>query len=193
MPNDDDYDYNNFVGFAVVGIIIKLFFGNSYTRDGSTGPASSTIWGYGLIITSVLMIIFLKSISDDTKTPNLNDITFDFNSILVLIGKTVEYLKYISPLLFMFLILAWIILLNNRFFTSINKGIVSQEFFSYSFLSTLLVFLQLMVIYKWIFADEDDKKGEKSKLATVTYLFTVLNIVLTGMMQIVLEYFSTDG
>lgn len=191
MPNDD-YDYNNFVGFAVVGIIIKLFFGNSYTDDGSTGPASSTIWGYGLIITSVLMIIFLKSISD-TNTPNLNNITFDFNSILVLIGKTFEYLKYISPLLFMFLILVWIIVLNNRFFTSINKGIVSQEFFSYSFLSTLLVFLQLMVIYKWLFADEDDKKGEKSKLATVTYLFTVLNIVLTGMMQIVLEYFSTDG
>ena len=98
-----------------------------------------------------------------------------------------------SPLLFMLLILAWIVTLNNRFFTSINKGIVSQEFFSYSFLSTLLVFLQLMVIYKWLFADEDDKKGDRSKLATVTYLFTVLNIVLTGMMHIVLEYFSTDG
>jgi hypothetical protein len=191
MPNDD-YDYNNFVGFAVVGIIIKLFFGNSYTDDGSSGPASSTIWGYGLIMTSVLMIIFLKSISD-TNTPDLSGVKLDVGSILDMFGKTFEYLKYISPLLFMLLILAWIVTLNNRFFTSINKGIVSQEFFSYSFLSTLLVFLQLMVIYKWLFADEDDKKGDRSKLATVTYLFTVLNIVLTGMMHIVLEYFSTDG
>jgi hypothetical protein len=191
MPNDD-YDYNNFLGFAVVGIIIKLFFGNSYTDDGSSGPASSTIWGYGLIIASVLMIIFLKSISD-TNTPDLSDIKMEYTSILGMFGKTFEYLKYISPLLIMFVILAWIVVLNNRFFTSINKGLVSQEFFSYSFLSTLLVFLQLMVIYKWLFANDDAKKGEKSKLATITYLFTVLNIMLTGMMQIVLEYFSTDG
>lgn len=188
-----DYDYNNFIGFALVGIIIKLFFGNAYTDDGNSGPASSTIWGYSLIITSVLMIIFLKSISD-TNTPDLSNIRIsDFNSILGVFGKTFDYLKHISPLLLIFLILIWIVTLNNRFFTNINKGIVSKEFFSYSFLSTLLVLLQLMVIYKWLFAEEDDKKGEKSKLATVTYLFTVLNVVLIGMMQIVLEYFSTDG
>ena len=193
MPTTDDYDYKIFIGFACVGIIIKLFFGNSYTEDGSSGPASSTIWGYGLIITSVLMIIFLKSISDK-NTPDLTKVEFNFNSILGAFGKTFEYLKYISPLLLMFIILAWIVTLNNRFFTNINKGIVSQEFFSYSFLSTLLVFLQLMVIYKWLSAgDEDDKKGEKSKFSTITYFFTVSNIVLIGMMQIVLEYFSTDG
>ena len=186
--SDERYDYNNFIGFAFVGIIIKLFFGKDYTYDGSSGPASSTIWGYGLIITSILLIIFLKSISDK-NVPDLSNIS----SILGIISKTFEYLKTISPLLLMFLILMWIVILNNRFFTSINKGIVSQEFFSYSFLSTLLVFLQLIVIYKWLFTDETDKNGERSNLVTVTYLFTVLNIIITLMMQIVLEYFSTDG
>jgi len=186
--SDDKYDYNNFIGFAFVGIIIKLFFGNDYTYDGSSGPASSTIWGYGLIIVSILLIIFLKSISDK-NIPDLSNV----NSILGVISKLFEYLKSISPLLLMFLILSWIVVLNNRFFKNINKGSVSQEFFSYSFLSTLLVLLQLIVIYKWIFTDENDKNGERSSLVSVTYLFTVLNIIITLMMQIVLEYFSTDG
>jgi hypothetical protein len=184
----DNYDYNNLIGFAFVGIIIKLFFGNNYTDDGNSGPASSTIWGYGLIIVSILLIIFLKSISD-SNVPDLSKI----GSILEILGKTFEYLKLISPLLLMFIILLWIVILNNRFFKSINKGAVSQEYYSYSFLSTLLVFLQLTVIYKWLFTDENDKKGERSNLATVSYLFTVLNIVITVMMQVVLEYFSTDG
>ena len=186
---DDKYDYNNIIGFAFVGIIIKLFFGNNYTKDGDSGPASSTIWGYGLIIVSILLIIFLKSISNDIDIPSLSNV----NSILGLLSKIFEYLKSISPLLFMFLILSWIVILNNRFFTRINKGDVSPEFFSYSFLSTLLIFLQLMVIYKWLFADENDKKGEITNLISVSYLFTVLNIIITIMMQIVLEYFSTDG
>jgi hypothetical protein len=195
MPNTS-YENTIFLGFAFVGIIIKLFFGNSYTDDGSSGPASSAVWGYGLILTSIIMIIFLKSISD-TNTPVL---TFPsesneslFSSILSFVGSTFEYLKCIAPLLLIFIVLLWIVILNNRFFTRINKGIVSQEFFSYSFLSTILVFLQLTVIYKWLFIGKDDKKDEKPKLVTITYLFTVMNIVLAGMMQIVLEYFSTDG
>ena len=185
---DDIYDYNNFIGFAFVGIVIKLFLGSNYTDDGSSGPASSTIWGYGLIIISILLIMFLKSISDK-NVPDLSNIS----SVFEILGKIFDYLKRISPLIFMFLILLWIVILNNRFFTNINKGNVSQEFFSYSFLSTLLVFLQLTVIYKWLLTEEGDKNGEKTTLVNVTYLFTVLNIVITIMMQVVLEYFSTDG
>ena len=190
MSDDVKYDYNNFIGFAFVGIIIKLFFGNNYVDDGSSGPASSTIWGYGLIIISILLIIFIKSISADSNIPDLSNT----KTILEMISKIFEYLKNISPLLIMFLLLLWIVILNNRFFTNINKGIVSEEFYNYSFLSTLLVFLQLMVIYKWLFIDEkNDKKGERPTLVNVTYLFTILNIIITIMMQIVLEYFSTDG
>jgi len=188
MP-DTSYENTIFLGFAFVGIIIKLFFGNNFTEDGSSGPASSAVWGYGLILTSIIMIIFLKSISD-TNTPSFFSNELSFSSILKFIEITFEYLKSIAPLLLIFIVLLWIVILNNRFFTSINKGVVSQEFFSYSFLSTILIFLQLTVIYKWLFTGKD---GEKPKLVTITCLFTVMNIVLAGMMQVVLEYFSTDG
>jgi len=32
-----------------------------------------------------------------------------------------------------------------------------------------------------------------SKMASVTYVITMVNLILAGIMTIILEYFSTDG
>ena len=48
------FDGNSFAFLALAGIIFKLFIGNSVSDNGVTGPASSTIWGYGLVTISLL-------------------------------------------------------------------------------------------------------------------------------------------
>ena len=54
------FDGNSFAFLALAGIIFKLFIGNSVSDNGVTGPASSTIWGYGLVTISLLMVLFIN-------------------------------------------------------------------------------------------------------------------------------------
>ena len=59
MKSSLKYDSTNMMVFAFVGILIKLFFGNNTTADGSSGPASSAVWGYGIVALSVFSILFI--------------------------------------------------------------------------------------------------------------------------------------
>ena len=53
MKSSLKYDTTNMMVFAFVGILIKLFFGNSTSADGTSGPASSAVWGYGIAALSI--------------------------------------------------------------------------------------------------------------------------------------------
>ena len=33
----------------------------------------------------------------------------------------------------------------------------------------------------------------KSQMASITYILTIINLIFVGMMNIVIEFFSTDG
>ena len=59
MADNIKYDITIMVVFAIIGIFIKLFFGKTITTDGSQGPASATMWGYGIVAMSILSIIFI--------------------------------------------------------------------------------------------------------------------------------------
>jgi hypothetical protein len=51
---NSDYIINNMIGFSIVGLLIKLLLGRDTSVDGESGPASSAIWGYGVIALSIL-------------------------------------------------------------------------------------------------------------------------------------------
>ena len=57
------------------------------------------------------------------------------------------------PPLLLLSILAWIITINVKHFNKINKGKVANEYNSYSTVSTLLIVIQLGVLFKYL-ADE---------------------------------------
>ena len=71
------YDINNMIGFTTVGMLIKLFFG-SPTEDGSSGPASSSIWGYGVVALAILslLVISISLASNISTIENYNVIGF---------------------------------------------------------------------------------------------------------------------
>ena len=57
--DDLSYDITLLMLFSFVGIIIKLFIGQEKSSDGSYGPASASIWGYGLVALCVLSMIMI--------------------------------------------------------------------------------------------------------------------------------------
>ena len=47
------YDITLLMLFSLVGIVVKLFIGQTHSSDGSYGPASASIWGYGVVALAV--------------------------------------------------------------------------------------------------------------------------------------------
>ena len=188
------YDINNLVLFAFVGIIIKLFLGSSTTEDGSRGPASAAVWGYGVIAASVLGIMFITfAMASQMTKLSQNDIGF-IKSL---------FLHSLPPVL-MLTVLVWLITINGEYFKRINQGEVAAEYNTYNNLSTFMVMIQLGVLYKYMIDELLIGKGGptnktmlvealRSRLASVTYLLTLGNMMVATVMTIILKYFSTDG
>tara|TARA_Y100000287_G_C14209007_1_gene349748 strand:- start:454 stop:1047 length:594 start_codon:yes stop_codon:yes gene_type:complete len=188
------YDINNLVLFAFVGIIIKLFLGSSTTEDGSRGPASAAVWGYGVIAASVLGIMFITfAMASQMTKLTQNDIGF-IKSL---------FLHSLPPVL-MLTVLVWLITINGEYFKRINQGEVAAEYNTYNNLSTFMVMIQLGVLYKYMIDELLIGKGGptnktmlvealRSRLASVTYLLTLGNMMVATVMTIILKYFSTDG
>jgi hypothetical protein len=191
MKSSLKYDTTNMMVFAFVGILIKLFFGNNTTADGSSGPASSAVWGYGIVALSILSILFITFALATQMTAVSQYNTMDF--IMKLInGSQVPFL--------MLLILVWLISINMTYYKRINEGKVASEYNQFSTVSTILVVVQLIVLFKYLkdaFSTEKGGNGIgsalKSQMTSITYILTALNVIFVGMMNIVLAFFSTDG
>jgi len=193
-----EYDIHNMIGFSTVGILIKLFFG-SQTEDGSSGPASASIWGYGVVVLAIIsiLVIFISLASKITSIENYD--VFTFLKTLV---------KYTLPSLLTLIVLIWLITVNVIYFKRINQGRVANEYYSYSTITTLIVIFQIIALFKYLTDNlstinsqisRDVASGNNSfnisndKMAYVTYFLTFLNFLFIGIMTIVLEFFSTDG
>ena len=188
------YDITNMMVFSVIGIMIKLFFGNTTSSDGMHGPASSALWGYGVVALSVLSIMFI-TFALASQMHQLEGNTFGFVKLL---------LQNSLPPLLMFIVLVWLISLNAAYFKQINEGRVASEYAQFSNISTVMIIFQLVVLFKYLKDElmiEDGGPGSqkgvaealKSQMASITYILTIINLIFVGMMNIVIEFFSTDG
>lgn len=173
----NNYNLTVVIVIALVSIILKLFLKENYSEDGSTGPATTAIWSYGLMGIAVLGYIFISF----ALTTQMSNIT-KYNSLKFI----VELFKNSVPAILLLSIIIWLITINIIHFSQINKGHVANEFTTYSTLSTILLITQIFVVFKFI-TDAD------SKYAIVNYLLTLGNVIVVGIMTIILTYFSTDG
>ena len=190
------YDITLLMLFCLVGVIVKLFIGQSHSSDGSYGPASASIWGYGVVALSVLSLIMItftlasKMLPKDTNPEN-------WGIAKILIVNSL-------PGLLLFGVLTWLITLNATYYKQINEGHVATEYAQFSTMSSIMVILQILALFKYLMDDYKISQGGptntsdlrvalKSQMSAISYLLTILNIVFIGMMNIVVEFFSTDG
>ena len=148
-----------FVGFIFVGLIIKLVFGLYQ-------PASAVIWGYFIIIFSIIGIIFLSV--DTSKN--------DWDAVKQLIFQ---------PLLLLILILLWNISLNFQYYKEINKRTIPNIYYTWSHFSTILI-ISIVILYVFNFIIE-------SPLNMYSYILLILNVIVTGIQQVILDNFTVDG
>jgi hypothetical protein len=182
--------------FAIMGMCIKVFFGNVTSKDGTYGRANATIWGYGLVAMAILVVMFVNySIHDKImRIEKKNSGVLDFLK---------AFLSSSLPSVLTVIVLLWIITLNTFYYTRINKGQVAKEFYQLSAGTSMLFFFQIICIFQLIKSyiaiktrTDSDVEGAaitQSRIAIATYFITAISLVVAGMMTIILQFFSTDG
>ena len=163
--------------FAGIGLFIKSFLPADKSKDGTTGPASAAIWGYGLALLAVFISMF-QTFAFTSQMKNISQNSLQF--VLNLFTNSL-------PALLTVIILLWLIYLNSVYYIKINKGYIANEYNSYSYISTFLIATQIFVLFKYL----NDMKGGKSAL--ISYVLTLSNVLIISIMTIILMYFSTDG
>jgi hypothetical protein len=187
ISSNNNLDLLNLIVLACAGILIKLFFKENYTRLGNVGPATTTIWGYGLTALALTIMIFV-AISYSNKADDEK-----------LFGDSINFyasLGMATPILLTLIVIGYIIYLNVVFFTKINTNKVTPDYHTYSFMSSALLILQIVIISNYLLRtlNGTDKKDaltiELTKM--VSYILAVINFVFILMIHISLVFFSTD-
>lgn len=187
ISSNNNLDLLNLIVLACAGIMIKIFFQENYSKLGNIGPATTTIWGYGLTGLALSIMIFV-AISYTNR--NNSDSLF---------GDTVNFyasVGMITPIIVTLLVITYIIYLNIIFFTRINSNKVTPDYHTYSFMSSTLLLVQIVLISNYLL--KTLKKTDPSDETTIeltkmlTYILSVVNIVFIVMIHISLVFFSTD-
>jgi hypothetical protein len=187
LSHNNNLDFMIIVVLAGMGIVIKLFFPEKFSRLGNTGPATSTIWGYGLTAIALSIMLFMGIyVSKNIFEKNGNFVEMLFSNV--------------SPIFFTLLIIMYAIFLNFQYFKRINSNRVTNEYHTYSFMSSVLTIVQIGLVTTYLFyylsntdkdgSDLNNMKIELSKNAV--YILSVINFLFLMMINISLQFFSTD-
>jgi len=190
------FDLSTLLILAVAGMVLKVFFSGNTTPDGSSGPASSAIWGYGLTAMSLVGILVVITSLSTREAMNMGI----FDAIKTMVTSSL-------PLVATLVVIGWLIIINMTYRKQINSGRVATEYNQFSFFSTILLILQMAVMFKYLlekiginmFGNNQNSTMSRmadimaSELTSITVILTLLNLIFVGMMQIVVEFFSTDG
>lgn len=186
LSTNRNLEITNLFGLLVGGVIVKIFFS-------SQGVASASIWGYGLSALATFLLVII-SFAFKSKI-NFND---KGNTLL-------ETINSMMPPFLLLIILIWAIILNVSNFDAVNKTNLPKEYGQYSFISSFLIIIQIISLfiyfnnkYGLLFFTQTQERRLKEKIkivdATETiYILFLFNAIMLGMMQIVLQFFTTDG
>lgn len=197
-----------FYMLCFLGLMIKLFFGQYSTPDGTNGPASSTMWGYGLIIICLVSYFLINFIKDQDKkqsiAPKENEGAVEM--VIMTLTKMFDFLKTfinyknnIMAVAFMLIVTIWAFIINSVYYTRINQGLVADDYYFYSTMSTVLISIQLMILFRHMTAvaggnpNNENVQHDNTRYNGFGFLISIINLIFLGIINIILEFFSTDG
>jgi phosphatidylglycerophosphate synthase len=99
-------------------------------------------------------------------------------------------LKHSLQPIILFVILLWIISINVNYYTKINKGFVTDDYYNFSSISTWLITFQVIILFMFLNEKNPERKNQMTQLL---YILISFNVIFTAMMHIVVKFFSTDG
>jgi len=169
--------------FIFIALFSKLIFSSiqSYDDTGSHGSASINIMSFSIILISVLSIVFMNAINNDSLSG---------------ISSNPKYSGYLVALT---VYLCWMISINVKHYTRINLQQVPSNYYLYSNLSILVIAGQSLFFMIYSFLNNNKEPGllnSNEELITrldfIHYILIFLNFLLILIQQIILDNFSVD-
>jgi len=165
-----------FIGLIVIGIIVKLL--GSLGVE-SLGQATASLWGYNIILFSLIGIMILK---------------LDTSEYMFM-----KQIKNIPIYLFVLSILiVWVIILNVKFYKVINKKQLPTEYFTWNDWSTY-VLLSVIIVIIFVFYVKQIKDSKilsesfESDISTFLYFVLFINFIIVGIQNTILQNFTVEG
>ena len=180
------YDIKIFSTLAIVGILVKIFFGNV---SGELATASITGYSFSLFALFGLMVSGFALAYREQIVGSLKDFL-------------IELYKNSFPTILISVILGILIYENITFYNIINEGKVADEYYQFSSVSSILILIQI-IITLYYFLDKIESLHDKqhsgvfnalaSQLIYILAILAILNLFIVGLLYVILKYFSTDG
>ena len=177
----EDWFSNIYKAFIYVSAILFII---ALSTSGNT-TIHASISGYATMIISVLLIMtnllngFIKSSKGSTASTS----QMILNMLLTL-----------GPLLLILGIIAVLMYLLITYKTIISEGHVSSYYGSFSFLASILVLVQMFLLYSGMNSDKFKATQRLSKItSSIICLTAVLNSICVMILFIILKYYTTDG
>ncbi len=165
-----------FLALIAVGLFIKLALSDVIlSEDGSTGPATSLIWGYGIVIFSMLGLVIVNV---DPGSNEWSDI------------KKLPWILILTIALFF-----WIMTINIQYYKQINRGSVPDEYFMWSNYSTILLICLIGIsIYQFALSNGSEESNKfAATLQMYALIIFVFNLIAVTIQQVILGCFYVDG
>jgi hypothetical protein len=158
--------YKGFILTGVTLFVVGLFLsGINFINAYLVGYTSLLI---GLLC--ILVVIFIR-------VQTLND-TVIFAGPIILMAGVICFITY----------LLWANI------DIIVDGHVSQGYYSFNTISTILILTQIYIVYTVISSEAFESKSTIPKVqSAILYLLGVLSVISTTSIYIILKYFRTDG
>jgi hypothetical protein len=166
-----------FLALIAVGLFVKFALSNaSLSTDGTSGPASSLIWGYGLIVFSLIGIVIVNVNPGSNEWSDIKDLPW----ILLL---TIS-------------LMIWMIAINIEYFKPINLKTVPDEYFMWSNYSTILLICLIGIsIYQYALSNvgTSEAKNYAKTLQIYSFIVFLFNLIAVTIQQVILNCFYVDG
>jgi len=168
--------YKGFIITSVIAFIIAFF---------SQGEVSlgAYIAGYAVMIFAIIMILIIL-------INNVFRFTKDDSTIKIII----PIIMTTGPFLLMLAVIGFLLYLIITYKNNIISGHVSSGYNSFSNIVSLLLFIQLYIVYTNISKETFESTGKLSPItSSIIYLLCVLSGICSVILFTILKYFTTDG
>ena len=171
-----DLDMNKQIlaSFIFISIIAYFLFIaiDLYDYDyGLHGPASVILWTYGIILSSIFIMLLMDVIKDqDSSSLQSIPLVVIINSIYIF----------------------WIFSINLKFFKKINMRKVPPYYFYYSNCTSIILFIQFIFYLIKSSNKSETNVLNNNKVNIFNYFLIVINFFLIIIQQTILEKFSVD-
>jgi hypothetical protein len=172
--------YSTIYKACIIAAVISFIIGFFTQSQISLGAYIS---GYSVLILGILMIlvILLTNVLKVSQNASTFQVLF---SIMVTTGPFILILGIIGFILYL--------LINYK--NSIISGNIAPGYSSFSSIISILIFIQLYLVYTNIDTDKFELTGKISRVVTsIIYLLGVLTAICSIILYTILKYYSTDG